>query len=142
MNKQSNTNQTIDMQRARHAYEKVMNLQKQKYGNYVSYVKGLPATILQNGLGQAMATLLAAAKDNKEDAHKILYCHLQDWLCQGHPYADETTGEKKLMQQITSHGEKEYLVAQAESLAYLNWLKKFAVAYLQEQTQGRKDDLS
>jgi len=130
-------NQSIDMQRAKHAYKQVMDIQKNtKYGHYVSYVKGLPATILQNGLGQALATLLAAAKGKKEEPHRLLYNQIEDWLCKSNelsPYQSNGDNNNLLMQQITENDEDSYLYAQAEVLAYLSWLKKFSAAYLQEK---------
>ncbi len=137
MNNQTTENQTIDMQRAKHAYDQIEKTKKEnKYGHYVSYVKGLPATILQNGFGQAMATLLAAAKGKKEDAHWLLYSQIEDWLCKSNkcsPY--QSNDDINLMQQITKNDEDAYLYAQAEALAYLSWLKKFAAAYLKENPQ-------
>ena len=37
------------------------------------------------------------------------------------------------MKAVINHGQGEYVRAQVESLAYLNWLKKFAQAYLTEE---------
>jgi len=96
---------------------------------YLSYSKALPATILQNGLGQAMAALLAASKNNERDPHRLLYRHLEGWLCREHeeaPYAKK----KDLMEAIINHEQANYLCAQAEAQAFLSWLKKFASAYL------------
>lgn len=121
---------TLEQRRAAHALEAIRSLEMSgKYGNYVSYVKGLPATILQNGLGQAMATLLAGAKGNEQDAHRRLYDHLQCWLCRSEPEAPYSR-DQDLLAAITGHDEAHYLRAQAEALAYLTWLKKLAVAYL------------
>jgi CRISPR-associated protein Cmr5 len=86
---------------------------------------------MMNGLGQAVATHLAAAKGNDSDPHRHLYDDLQAWLCgnaqlPGLPYA----GRSDLIREITLHDEAAYLMAQAEALAYCGWLKRFAVAYL------------
>jgi CRISPR-associated protein Cmr5 len=86
---------------------------------------------LQNGLGQALATLLAASKGRsaRESDHRRLYDQMQVWLCRsdvGAPYPDQAD----LMQAITSGDEAAYVQAQSEAIAYLVWLKKFAVAYL------------
>jgi CRISPR-associated protein Cmr5 len=139
MNDQNKEVKTIDMQRAEHAYGKVDGLKRDgSYGKYVSYVKGLPATILQNGLGQAMATLLAASK-GKPDAHRYLYDHVEEWLCNANSYSPYYKQNKQvsngdlLMKKITEGDENAYIYAQAEALAYLVWLKKFAVAYLEEK---------
>jgi CRISPR-associated protein Cmr5 len=108
---------------------------------YVSYVKGLPAAILMNGLGQAAATLLAASAGNYEKPHFVLYMHLQQWLCRegdSSPYP----GENDLMRAITQGGREQYLRAQAEALAWLTWLKKFATAYLSKQDGGEQSDIT
>ena len=133
----------IDRERAKHALEIVERLEKEgTIKKYVSYVKSLPATILQNGLGQAMATLLAASKGDDDD-HKRLYLHIEEWLCKKNkhsPYCGSDlsikNGKPNLMQAITHHNEPEYIQAQAEAMAYLEWLKKFAVAYLSDPEES------
>ncbi len=78
----------IENIRARHALAAVESLKGMDVKKYVSYAKALPASILQNSLGQAMATLLAASKGNPgmengsvKDAHRLLYDQVQAWLC-------------------------------------------------------------
>ncbi len=144
----------IERQRAAHALQTIEAL-PDDVNKYTSYVKGLPASILQNGLGQAMATLLAASKGDDAwarrpgsnggddrgkvgDAHRLLYNHLQAWLCDVRddaPYSQEQAPDENstaLMEAITTGGGDAYIRAQAEALAYLNWLKKFAVAFRPE----------
>lgn len=134
--------QTIAQRRAAHALKRVLALQqagKQTYGNYVSYVEALPAAILMNGLGQACATLLAKAEGKLDKPHGRLYADLQDWLCGEDPVApyrnSQTKGDDRLMQAICNSNQKKYLHAQAEALAHLVWLKKFARAYLERGTE-------
>lgn len=134
--------QTLAQRRAKDSLGKIQSLEaegKEKYGKYKSYVDGLPASILMNGLGQATATLLAQAKGNKRDPHRILYEHLSGWLCGSDPDTPYETPQGKdaedyLMTAITDQntGEQVYLHAQAEAMAYLEWLKKFANAYLKD----------
>ncbi|MHB1544322.1 MAG: type III-B CRISPR module-associated protein Cmr5 [Gammaproteobacteria bacterium] len=120
---------SLDQQRAEHALHAVDALRDKDTGHYVSYVSALPATILQNGLGQALAMLLSAAKGEPDEPHNKLYEQMQAWLCGDHlnaPYA----GNQNLIRAITEGSEQAYLHAHAEALAYLVWLKKFAVAFL------------
>ena len=127
----------IERKRAKHALEIIEELQGKSIDKYVSYVKALPATILQNGFGQAMATLLAAAKGQHDD-HKRLYNQLETWLCSKNslsPYYNQ----KDLMQAITSHDEQAYILAQSEAMAFLEWLKKFAVAYLSTPEEAQQE---
>lgn len=132
--------QTLAQRRAAYALNNIKELEDTKCGKYLSYVKSLPATILMNDLGQAAATLLASAKFGKEDkrtddhrAYETLYKHLSSWLCRDDPdapYPDPK--DEDLMDAITNHNQDEYRCAQAEALAYLEWLKKFAVAFLKD----------
>lgn len=126
---------SLDLQRAEQALRAVEDLKGKDIGHYVSYVRALPANILQNGLGQSLATLLAASKGKQEDPHRLLYAQIQSWLC--HEHADAPYAAKpNLIQAITEGGEQAYLHAHAEALAYLVWLKKFAVAFLSDSDHG------
>lgn len=123
-------NQTLAQQRAADALAKVEQLKTaNNYGKYVSYAKALPATILTNGLGQAAATLLA--QENKA-GNELLYQHLQAWLCRDSERAPYPRAGN-LIKAITEYDENHYLLAQAEALAWLEWLKKFAVAFLKDE---------
>ncbi len=127
--------QTLGQKRAAHALDAINRLVKQKsYGNFASYVQRLPATVVMNGLGQAMAGELAAArgcKNEDERAHKILFEFVESWLQQSKVYP-----EKDLMTAIVKSNQKDYVRAQAEVLAYLDWLKKFSQAYLSGDKDG------
>jgi CRISPR-associated protein Cmr5 len=118
--------QTLAQRRAAHALGCINHIKDQDHGNYKSYVSGLPANILMSGLGQAAATLRAG----KKDAHKNLYGHLSNWLCGGDTDSPYPGGD--LLDNITKHDEDTYLHAQNEAMAYLEWLKKFAVAFLKD----------
>lgn len=133
---------TLEQQRASFALERIRALQhgSQDYGNYVSYVSSLPATIVMNGLGQALTTLVAKAKGKDTEAHRILFDHIAAWLNQQIaalrvPGDDLTLVIDRLM----AADQDTYVHAQAEAMAYLNWLKQFARAYLKEK-EGQPDD--
>ena len=111
--------QTFEQKRAAHALTEVNALKD--YGHFKSYVSALPASIVMNGLGQAMAFELS---QNNDPGHKKLYDIMEDWLC-NNVFTDKTD----LMKAITENGQKEYIMAQAEALSYLDWLKKFSRAY-------------
>jgi len=126
--------QTIEQLRAKHALEKICNPDgsvKELKDKYKSYVSALPANILQNGFGQAMAMELAADKD-KGTAHKELYRHIQSWLCDEKTTNPNTPykGKPELIMAIVNGKQSDYIQAQTEVMAYLEWLKKFAAAYL------------
>lgn len=125
--------QTLEQRRAQHALGKVKQFVREcdekKQEMFVSYVKSLPSMIIANGLGQSMAMLLAQAKNDRSDAHYLLYNCLQEWLCRDEPQAPYRA-EPELISAIVKHDREKYLCAQAEALALLEWLKKFAVAFL------------
>lgn len=120
--------QTLEQKRAHHALQAVLSIKETDYGNYASYVKRLPVTILMNGLGQAAAMEKAR---QSEKGHEILYSHLQSWLC--HAEDGVFRGRNDLLEAMTQCQEADYVRAQGEALAWLNWLKKFSSAYLQEK---------
>ena len=135
MTEQKQEKQSLDQRRAKHALKCVKKikseLESQQQSLYMSYAKALPATILQNGLGQAMATLRAKGED-KNDPYRRLYEDVQSWLCGGDqesPFPKQTD----LLEAIISNGQQDYLKAQAEAQVYLVWLKKFAAAFLNEK---------
>lgn len=123
----------LALQRAEHALAAINDLlgpPKKDAGNYLAYVKGLPANSLRSGLGQAMAMEKAGAKTDK--GHEFLYAHVDSWLTANQPPAPYPNQSGRLLQAIVSGDQGAYARAQAEALAYLEWLKKFAVAFLDE----------
>lgn len=132
---------TLEQQRAADALLRIKSLQGKDpllEGKFRSYVKGLPAEILTEGLGQALATHLAAASGlNNPDAHEALYRAVSDWLCRNDAYAPYP-GQANAIEGITHHDAATYRQAQMEAMSYLVWLKKFAVAFLAELPEDRK----
>jgi CRISPR-associated protein Cmr5 len=121
---------TREQQRAMHALARIKEVAESKHAkDYKGYAESLPATIVANGLGQACATLLAQAK-GKPDAHRVLYDHLEDWLCGSKAAVYD---RKPLIEAIINGNQDQYVRAQFEALAYLTWLKKFAQAQLSKE---------
>ena len=130
--------------RAQHALAAAQGLipTRNQIDNYVSHVEGLPARILRNGLGQAMA--MERMKSPTDLGHKLLYEQMERWLIDGWPTSplkakpDElgrasVRPEARLLIAIVKSDQDTYIRAQAEALAYLEWLKKFAVAFLKNK---------
>lgn len=119
---------TLEQQRAADALSRVqeLNTRCEDFRKaYRAYVDRLGPTIVMNGLGQALATELAAAglkKNHREKAHHELYQSLQRWLCREEDGV--YPGRPDLLQAIVDHDEPKYLHAQAEALAWLVWHKK------------------
>lgn len=136
-------NRTLEQDRARDALAQVRKVkdalgegdQAQKF---VSYVEALPATILANGLGQAAATLFAQGKNGPNDPHLLLFNALEKWLCRDARQAPYRNGGK-LMDAIVNSDRSAYLRAQAEALAWLVWMKKFAVAFMKQKSEDGEE---
>jgi len=91
---------------------------------------GLPAMIIQNGFGQVLAFLKAKEKDNKKDKHLAAFQIIVGWLFERQLLqADQPAG---LLVQISRMDQAQYLHAQKETLAMLEWLKRYANAALFE----------
>jgi len=118
--------QTIAQQRAKHALKSVtptwQALAEKDQKELKSYVVGFPAMILMSGFGQTCAFY-----KSKGGNHDKALAVLADWLKQQKVFSSDD-----IMHEIVHCDAKKYQLAQAESLEYLNWLKKFTKAYLQE----------
>ena len=93
-----------------------------------SYVRRLPGMIQTNGFGQALAFYYS--KRAKYRAYGTVYQMIEDWLCQdGQVYA-HAEGQARLLRAITEHDQARYRQAQAETMALMLWIKKFAEAFI------------
>lgn len=119
--------QTIQQKRAKFALTEVMSASNNSSVNakeYKSYAAGLPAMIHTSGLGQAAAFYKA-----KGGEHRRLYDLLSEWLTQeDQPYS----GRQDLLDGITNDDMHSYRLAQAESQALMDWVKRFSSAYMVE----------
>lgn len=133
---------TWDHQRMMHSWEKIKEMKKGHDSDvgddYATYVTQLPAAILMNGLGQALAQLRAAAKQQENEPHELLYQHIQEWLCQDIPQTPYPQSDN-LIEEIMKHDRKIYNWAVHETLAWLKWHKKFAATYLKKRKEESAD---
>lgn len=139
--------QTMQQERARYALEQVEALKKNGIGQkeFKSYAASFPSMIRMNGLGQAAAFYRSKGAENtatdekntkaqaqaqaQAKAYRALYDLLSGWLAkEGQPYAG-----CDLLQGITANDMRAYRLAQAEAMLVLDWVKKFAKAYMEEE---------
>jgi CRISPR-associated protein Cmr5 len=131
---------TLAQQRAAFALEQLEKLSCTRK-DFKNFSAGLPSMILQNGFGQALAFL--AAKGSKEQSGRILFKKddknfvalkiILAWLVDRKLL--ESGEEKEQIIQISTMKQRTYLRAQRETLAMLEWLKRYANAAL--FTEGR-----
>jgi CRISPR-associated protein Cmr5 len=130
------TENSLEHRRAAKALKVISEIQNESYqSKFRSYVERLPASIVMNGLGQALASELAAAGRGEEgkndgEAHKRLFEEIEGWLLKERRIYSK---EAKLMSAIVNGSQEQYILAQAEAIAYLEWLKKFSQAFLKKE---------
>jgi CRISPR-associated protein Cmr5 len=118
--------QTLQQERAKYALDKVKAaLEAGVNGKeFKSYAASFPAMVQMNGLGQAAAFYFSQGV-----TYRTLYDILSNWMIQkGQPYADE----EDLLTGITGQDMHRYRIAQADALLLLDWVKRFAKAFVRE----------
>jgi CRISPR-associated protein Cmr5 len=153
---------TLDQNRAAQAWEDVAEVNRQESEQqkkrYSSLARRMPTLIMTAGLGQALAFLRAKENKKDPDAYAWLYNHVSRWtlrqLRRGEQewqgmrdwargffdldQADEQTVDQDLDRALLEwviepeQGTGVYRQATVETLAFLNWLKRFAEAELPE----------
>jgi CRISPR-associated protein Cmr5 len=119
-------NSTLGQQRAAYCLEMLKNLVCSR-DEFKPLSAGLPSMILQNGFGQTLAFLLAKGKDKHQAAFEIIALWLvnRKLICHSNQQVD-------ILHQISKMNQAQYLQAQRETLAMLEWLKRYANAALFE----------
>ncbi|MBI5207096.1 MAG: type III-B CRISPR module-associated protein Cmr5 [Candidatus Firestonebacteria bacterium] len=97
----------------------------------VNFLKGLPSMIMQNGLGQTIAFLMVKSgndtdegKKTKKEYEEILDIFRKIFEC------------SDLMDKIIKAKVKDYLIMQKQAIEYSGWIKKFALAFFEEEEHG------
>ncbi len=83
---------------------------------------GLPAMILQNGLGHSLAFLLAKGKGEHIAAFDMIAAWLQDQM------VVKDTSHGKVVAELSDIPQGAYLRGQEETLKFLEWVKRYANA--------------
>ncbi len=136
----SDSRPTLDQRRAQHAWKTVeqakasLNAKKDKE-DFAREAKRLPVRIKTAGLGQALAFLLAKAKQDKnkgEDARGRLLVALGDWLLKERELATRpnAAADRVLIQTLINGDANLLRRATEEALLYLQWLTRFSEAEL------------
>lgn len=108
---------SIENGRAEAAFKYVQNVKNESFANeYKSYIKRLAPQIKTNGLGN---TLAFVCSNNNKKAYNSIYTQLEDWL------KKKNLVEKSLLDEILSVDSKKYKYITKETLALLNWWRRF-----------------
>ncbi|MCB9293462.1 MAG: type III-B CRISPR module-associated protein Cmr5 [Lewinellaceae bacterium] len=137
----SNGTSRTKLEQGRAAFAFQCAVEGEKLGKnkeYKSYVKKMPMLIKTNGLGAAIAFVFAkgskGGEPNRENPWGLLYAQIEEWILKD---------EKKLIafapgrlaQALTETESWNYRSVTIEVLAFLNWLKRFADALIEGESQ-------
>ena len=129
---------TLGQKRAEFALRRVLEatagLDKKSKEEFANFTAGAPSMILQNGFGQALAFWFSKGKDNVK--YMTLFRIIMDWLSYDNRndiknnFVPKTEKPSEFLEELSKMDQKKYLTAQKESLALLEWIKRFAKADL------------
>ena len=139
----------IEQGRAKYAFESVQTISANEpeklQGNYKSAAKKLPVLIKTNGLGQTLAFLKSkGGKINKktgkkkENAHDKLYQQIGNWLQTKDVKGLVPKGE--LVKKVILLESHEYRHVTVETLALLNWMRRFVDGIMEDVDEIDEDD--
>ncbi len=122
---------TLGQKRAEYALKKVLAIPEDKKKDFKSFSAGAPSIILQNGFGQALAFWLSKGKDK----HIAIFDMIKDWLSYEkgdvkNSFVKKTEKSADFIRELSCMDQNKYLTAQKETLALLEWVKRYANAEL------------
>lgn len=123
---------TLAQQRAAFSLEQLEILSCPR-DDFKNFSAGLPSMILQNGFGAALAFLAAKSSDknlqfDRKDKHYAALKIILVWLVDRKLLP--AGSEREQIMAISKMSQQHYLRAQRETLAMLEWLKRYANAAL------------
>jgi len=104
------------------------------------FIVGMPNMILSNGIGQTMAFLLSKqGKTGQSDKTGKTFTILKEWLELRMPEQFSGTAEDlEFIKHFNEISQSDYLQAQRECLRLVEWLKRYARAFV-EDSDNKKD---
>ncbi len=132
---------TLGQKRAEFALHEVLKIEDTNLKkDFKNFSAGAPSMILQNGFGQALAFWLSKGTDKDlkiktNDKHIKIFDIIMAWLSHNNgkdinnDFATKTN-RRELIKEISQMEQARYLTAQKETLALLEWVKRYANAGL------------
>ena len=114
---------TLGQQRSEFALKKVM--ENQNLTSLKPFSAGAPSMILQNGFGQALAFWAAKGKNE----HNTLFDIIRDWF-NIYNTKFKSADQKEFLEKISQSSQEEYFTLQDEALQLLEWVKRYANAFI------------
>ncbi len=117
---------TLGQRRSEFALKKV--LENQGLNALKPFSAGAPSMILQNGFGQALAFWAAKGKE-QHNAHTALFTIIREWF---NIYNKDfkSSDQKEFLEKVSKSSQEEYFIVQNEALQLLEWVKRYANAFI------------
>ncbi|SFM73748.1 type III-B CRISPR module-associated protein Cmr5 [Thermodesulforhabdus norvegica] len=131
---------TVSQERAGFAYDKAAKaVKKVDARDFSSFVAGLPAMILQNGLGHTLCFLLAKAADQnngkykRDEKHYLAFEAVAGWLSERKMLRFDSSKPTDLINEICRKNSSELMAMQEEALRFLEWFKVMSKMFVEER---------
>lgn len=126
---------TLGQKRAAFALKEILNNGCDNPKEFKTLCSGAPSLILQNGFGQALAFWYSKGKGNPRDKHQVLLDMVMKWLCLKkedvkNEFVKPCSSTRELVEQLSGMSQRAYLATQDETMALLEWVKRYANALL------------
>lgn len=116
----------LGQERAEFALKRVLSAKSVE--KFDSLAAGAPSQILQNGFGQTLAFWIS----KNDDKHKKLFGIVKDWLTKKE-FVTHCEEDKDFIIGISELKQDQYLLAQKETIALLEWVKRYAKAFCEKK---------
>ncbi|NWF96613.1 MAG: type III-B CRISPR module-associated protein Cmr5 [Candidatus Thorarchaeota archaeon] len=129
----------LDRMEGEYALERVTFANSKDFRDrYQTLARSVPSMVLTSGLGQALAFLLADAKQAPKDVDRnsapgCLFVDISEWLTKK---IGVYSKDKDLMTSILQGTKEQYLAAQDYTLRLLQWLKRLSEAIIPKKEEG------
>jgi len=132
MSSQNSVIKDLEQERAKFAYECALEGEGSNVKTkYKSHVRKVPVLVKTNGLGQTLAFI-----KYKDDAYKLIYDHIGNWLKKNPQGMLELRDEDDLVQKIICLESSQYRAVTIEVLAFLNWLRRCAEGLIKGEEEN------
>lgn len=115
---------TLGQKRAAFALEKIFSIASKinDKDEFKSFTAGIPSMLLMNGFGQTLSFMVAKG----DQKHLDVFDMLKIWLTEETGLIKSSLDRRGFLLNIADTDQKNYLEAQNEALALLEWIKRFA----------------
>lgn len=103
-----------------------------------TFIVGSPTMILTNGLGQAMAFMLSKKGSDKNAKEGKVFDILKKWLCteMQSQLGNADANDLDFLRRFNTIDQQHYIQAQNEALRFLEWMKRYARAFQEEEKKS------